>query len=194
VQPTEPDTRTYHFDIFADYHLVWLEDCGVKDAISAGLFQDPAETPQQFAARMQRLDQDAARIASLVTPETIARGLGVAYGTLCIFTARNLDVPVTVQMRDSPSRDDFAQWDRVVEASLEVPSGSITVHNPSDDVPEEPRIAVTPGTYRARVFYGGLATVSADELEGEDHYRIELWPQLGPSAAPVVLHVRASGV
>jgi transposase len=119
VQPTEPDTRTYHFDIFADYHQVNLDDCGVRDAISAGLFQDPAETREQVAARMQRLEQLDARIARLVKSlEARARHLGVAYGTLCIHTAREFTVPVTIQIRASPPPDDFAQWDRVVEARV----------------------------------------------------------------------------
>jgi hypothetical protein len=58
--------------------------------------------------------------------------------------------------------------------------------------PSAPRIAVAPGVYRARVSYGGLATVSADEMEGEDHYRVELWPDLDVSAEPVVLHPHAT--
>lgn len=82
-----------------------------------------------------------------------------------------------------------------MEASLDVPSGCIAVHGPTDYWPEAPRIAVAPGTYRACVFYGGMSTVSADELEGEDHYRVERWPELGPSttpAVPMVLHARAT--
>ncbi len=37
----------------------------------------------------------------------------------------------------------------------------------------------------------GIATLSEDELECEDHYRVELWPELGDRAEPIVLHTRA---
>jgi hypothetical protein len=45
-----------------------------------------------------------------------------------------------------------------------------------------------PGVYRARVFYGKLASLSDDGLEGDDHYRIILWP--GSPSTPVVLKQR----
>jgi hypothetical protein len=79
-----------------------------------------------------------------------------------------------------------------VEANRDVPSSCIAVHGPTDYFADAPRIAMAPGAYRARVYYGGIATVSADELEGEDHYRVELWPEPESSAAPIVLlHPRA---
>ena len=30
--------------------------------------------------------------------------------------------------------------------------------------------------YRARIYYGGLNSLSEDGLEGDDHYRVVLWP------------------
>jgi len=38
------------------------------------------------------------------------------------------------------------------------------------------RIPVPPAVYRVRVSYGGLDTLSDDGLEGDDHYRLQLWP------------------
>ena len=38
------------------------------------------------------------------------------------------------------------------------------------------RIAVVPGTYRARISYGSLDKLSTDGLDGEDHYLVQLWP------------------
>lgn len=190
MQPTEPVIRRYHFDIFADYHQVYLEDCQLMEEEIAGLVYDPAETAEQFAARMQRLEQSDERITSFFTPEAQARHLGIAHGTLCIHTARYVEVPVRVEVRDTPELVDWTGWDFVVEASLDVPSGCLVIHGPAGEL-EDPHIALAPGTYRARVYYGGIATVSGDALEGADHYLVMLWP--APSAQPIVLHAGITG-
>lgn len=36
---------------------------------------------------------------------------------------------------------------------------------------------VKPGWYRVRICYGGKDTLSADELDGDDHYEVSLWPE-----------------
>ena len=43
--------------------------------------------------------------------------------------------------------------------------------------------------YRARIYYGKLDALSEDGLEGEDHYRVVLWP--GDPTPPVVLKAAA---
>ncbi|MDW4736332.1 hypothetical protein NQ293_26040, partial [Escherichia coli] len=50
--------------------------------------------------------------------------------------------------------------------------------------PDAARIDVAPGTYRVRVSYGGLDTLSEDGLEGDDRYRLQLWP-----APPIAVRV-----
>ncbi|MFA4914997.1 MAG: hypothetical protein WC590_15290, partial [Burkholderiaceae bacterium] len=37
-------------------------------------------------------------------------------------------------------------------------------------------LPVAPGTYRVRVYCGGFDTLSEDRLDGDDHYRVLLWP------------------
>jgi hypothetical protein len=138
-----------------------------------------------------RADEIAVHLDAVLRPEARARHLGVARGTLCIMTARYVEVPVAVEIRASPPPDDFAPWDHVVEASLDVPSGCIAVHGPTDYFPEAPRIPIEPGTYRARMYFGGICTVSVDGLDGEDHYRVALWP--APTEAPKVLYTQGSG-
>ncbi len=193
MQPAEPPTRRYQFDIFADYHQVYLDDCQLHEQRAQGLLEHPPESPEQFAARMKRLEEDADRIVSLLAPESRARHLGVAHGTLCILTARYLTVPVTIEVREMPvpGPEDWTGWDFVVEASLEVPSGCVVVYGPTDSSADAPRIMLAPGTYRARIHYGGIATVSDDQLDGEDHYLIVLWP--APAAPPNVLHAGVHG-
>jgi hypothetical protein len=181
--PNDPDSaRTFEFAFFADYYQLYVEDC----RLASELDQREGEDPDAHVARID------AYAATVLSPDAYARQLGVTHGTLCLLTKRNFTVPLTISLRANAPTDDFTSWDRVIEARLDVPSGCIVVHGPSDYFPEAPRVTVAPGVYRARVCYGGLATVSADEMEGEDRYCIELWPDLDVSAEPVVLHPRAT--
>lgn len=181
MPPAEPETPQFKFDIMADYHQAYLDDCGLHEELTRVKGRD----------ELVRAEEIDAHIATLLSPEAHARHLGVARGTLCILTARYDVVPVTVEIWHASPQDDFDRWDHVVEASLEIASGCIAVHGPWDYWPEVPRIAVAPGVYRARVYFGGVYTVSADEFDGEDHYRVALWP--APAAPPKVLHSRGTG-
>ena len=60
---------------------------------------------------------------------------------------------------------------------MQVPSGKIIIASPSDYLPDAARILVEPGTYRARIYYGKLESISEDGLEGDDHYQVVLWPE-----------------
>ena len=124
--------------------------------------------------------------AEFWSPEAFARMLAVAPpGLLGVGTARYDWVPVVVdQLATAPSDDDLDAWDHIVEASLEVPSGRVAIDGcMSYRSAESPHIEVAPGTYRVRVYYGGLDT------HDEDHYRIVLWP-LRPYNAPRVIKQR----
>lgn len=123
------------------------------------------------------------------TEEATDRLLAVAPGTVGIGTVRNMDVPVEVQVRDSEPDDDFAEWDHVVEASVDIASGRMVVAGCTDYFPDAMRIEVSPATYRVRVCYGALGTVSANGLEGDDRYRLQLWP--APSSGVRILKQRA---
>src|SRR5579859_180152 len=163
-----------HLEIFADYHQVCVEDC-----------QAQADEGGDDEERVKRID---ARITQLLDKAAYERHLGVAPGVACLLTARAMTVPVDVEILAEAPPPDFAGWDRVVEASLDVPSGCLVVHGPTDYFPTAPRIALAPGTYRVRAYFGRLGSVSADELEGADHYRVVLWP--APQAEPAVLFTK----
>jgi hypothetical protein len=171
---------TYHYDIFADYHQIYLEDCGICHARTALDGRDPA-------VRASEID---AWVATLLTKEAHARHLGVAHGTLCILTARNSTVPLDVEVCPTPLEPDpgeFAAWDQVMEASLDLPSGCLEVSGVGDVLGLR-QVQVESGTYRARIYYGGVDTVSKDRLQGADHYRAVLWPDPVPLQLPVMLH------
>jgi hypothetical protein len=141
------DMKSFELSLFADYFQFYI--------------QDEAAT---------------ARLSRIWDEEATARMLAIAPGTIGVGTARNMDVPVAVEIRDQEPGDDFPEWDHVVEASLDVASGQIVVAGCSDYFPNAMRIAVSPGSYRVRVSYGALDTLSEDGLSGDDQYRVQLWP------------------
>jgi len=107
--------------------------------------------------------------------EATARLLALGPGTIGIATVRNMHVPMAMEIHDREPEDDSDEWDHVVEAELNVVSGRIVVAGCTDYFPGARRVEVSPGSYRARVSYGALDTVSEGGLSGEDHYRVQLW-------------------
>jgi len=102
-----------------------------------------------------------------------------------------MDVPVEVQIADAAPSDDQAAWDQINECSIHIQSGRLVVAGCTDYFPDAARIELPAGWYRARVYYAGLDTLSADGLDGADHYRIVLWPL--PGAPATVLKNRLTG-
>jgi hypothetical protein len=125
------------------------------------------------------------------TQDATDRLLAITDGTIGVGTVRNMTVPVDIDVLDAEPQDLFDEWDQVNECSIEVKSGRIVVAGCTDYFPDAARIQVAPGTYRARIYYGKLDALSEDRLEGEDHYRVVLWP--GEATLPVVLKQRPSG-
>jgi len=121
--------------------------------------------------------------------EAVTRLLAVRPGVVGVGTVRNVDVPVSIELLSAEPMAFFAQWDHVVECSLLVQSGRIVVAGCTDYLPDAARIEAMPGTYRVRVCYAGLDSLSPDGLDGNDHYRLELWQ--APAIEPTVLKQRA---
>lgn len=128
------------------------------------------------------------------TKEATDRLLAIAPGTIGIGTVRNMDVPVAVQILETEPDDDSSEWDYVVEASLDVASGRLVIAGCTDYFPDAQRIEVAPGGYRARVSYGALDTLSADGLQGDDHYRLQLWPAASTPVRVLKHRPSATGV
>jgi hypothetical protein len=64
-------------------------------------------------------------------------------------------------------------YDHIVEAGLELKSGTVQIIGcPTSEVELEFKIA--PGMYRVRIYSSNLKSVDGDE--GDDYYKIELWP------------------
>jgi len=114
----------------------------------------------------------------------VNRLLAVAPGTIGVGTVRNMNVPVMVEVTDGEPDANVAAWDHVNECSFEVSSGRVVIAGCTDYFPDAARIDVLPGSYRARVYYGNLNSLSDDGLDGDDHYKVILW-----RAAPAPVQV-----
>ena len=151
----------YNFDVFADYFSFYLQD--------------------------EQAEYDESLI-DFVVAQTIENLFAVTSGMIHIGTVRNMTVPFTVEIHDSEPKEDFTLWEQITECSIEIPSGMIVVMG-NDYFPEAPRLKLAPDTYRARIFYDGLNTLSEDGLNGDDKYKVVLWR--GKAVEPQVLKRRS---
>jgi len=136
------------FELFADYFQIHLQDDDLR-------FGD---------------------LSAAWTADAVRRMIAVAPGVVGIGTARNMTVPVVVEVLRAEPAADLDGWDHVVDAGLDVTTGSLVVAGCTDDFADAVRIPIPPGLYRLRSSCAGLETLSEDGLAGEDHYRVQLWP------------------
>jgi hypothetical protein len=87
---------------------------------------------------------------------------------------RKMTVSVEVEITEEAPDSAHDVWDHVAEASLALPSGKLEIHEctgTSIDI-----LTIPAGTYRVRAYFAGLGTLCDDGLDGDDHYRVVLWP------------------
>ncbi|GBU19262.1 MULTISPECIES: hypothetical protein [Methylobacterium] len=120
-------------------------------------------------------DRGAAPDTSLIfKPEDVERRIKVEDHLFVVQPERNMEVPVEIEIVSAAPDPALDPWDHVAEGSLALPSGQLEIHEctgGSIDV-----IDLAPDTYRVRVCFAGLDTLSEDRLDGDDRYRIVLWP------------------
>ena len=146
---------------------------------------------QLFADYFQFYIQDEAANGDLSDSwdaEATNRLLAVAPGAVGIGTVRNMNVPVTLEIHTEPPAHDIEAWDHVTECGLSIASGRLVIAGCTDYFPDAARIDLPKGDYQVRVSYGDLAKLSDDGLDGEDHYRVQLWP--GPALSPKTVKQR----
>jgi hypothetical protein len=152
------------YELFADYHQFYLQDD----------------------------DQSLGDLSNAWTKEATERLLAVAPGVVGIGTARNATVPVVVEVLDAAPQPDLDDWDNVVEATLEITTGRIVVAGCTDYWPDAARIDVRPGRYRVRSSAAGLNSITS-ALDGNDRYRLQLWPTMH-TTPPAVIKAFTAGV
>ncbi len=119
------------------------------------------------------------------TPQSDLDALAVEPGIIGVSTARYAFVPVEIELCHSQPVNDLAKWDHVVDCSIEIPSGKLVVDGCTAFGDDSPYILVDPGCYQVRVYYGGLESAAWDDPDGEDYYKIALWPGQ-PTEAKVI--------
>ena len=138
--------ETYNLELFADYHQIYLQDENAEGDLSESW-----------------------------TEEAVQNMIALAPGTIGVGTVRNNTVPICVEVVENKPEDNYDEWDKVNECSIDLPSGKMVVSGCMDYFPEARRIIVKPGIYRVRVYYKNLNKISEDGLTGEDFYKLVLW-------------------
>ncbi|MGI5133713.1 hypothetical protein [Streptomyces sp. CA-106110] len=116
------------------------------------------------------------------TDQAVADHLAVAQDALGIGTTVNVNVSVMVAVLHQEPDDDSAEFDHVVEASLDVSLGRVMVLGCTDYAPEAATFEVLPGWNRVRVSRSNLsraaeADIDSDESpETTEKIRIQMWP------------------
>jgi hypothetical protein len=146
----EGQIKTYELKLRADFNQFYLEDAGANPLTAA--------SPAFWNDRAQR------------------DGLASSPSMMAVGTVRHGNVTVSVSLRESEPEDEIETWDHVVDSALELSSGSLIARSATETPEEAEVIPVQPGIYYARVFYGNLETDDPEAEEGEDYYKIVLWP------------------
>ncbi|QCI67242.1 hypothetical protein [Phreatobacter stygius] len=134
-------------ELFADYHQFYLAD--------AGAVATAEPTPWTDADVGRRLHPEDRLVA--------------------ISTARNMTVPVRVELHDAAPALDLAEADHLVQGSL-LTAGEVVIAGCTDYLPDAARFNAPPGHLRVLAVFSGLGTISEDGLEGDDRYVLHLWP------------------
>ncbi len=142
--------QAHDLEIFADYFQFYVQDADTEENFDEGW-----------------------------TDETVAAMFVSKNTALAIGTARNMDVPVRLEIHESrPAEPDG--WERQNTAPLAVNSGRLQVIGCTDYGPDAFVASIAPGDYLVRVFYFDLETLSEDGLDGDDRYLIQMWPARPP--------------
>jgi hypothetical protein len=125
----------------------------------------------QFYLRDKGMDP---RAPENYSDEDVQRRIKTGPHVVVIQPERNMTVAVEIEIHDSEPLYDAKSWDHIAEASLDLPTGQLQVEECTGGPVADFRVA--PGRYRVRAFCGGFETIDDTGLEGNDHYRLVLWP------------------
>jgi hypothetical protein len=136
------------YEIFADYHQFYIQDD----------------------------DEKYGDLSLAWTPEAVDRLLAMGPHVVGIGTARNMPVPVTIEISEAEPEVSGQEFDRTNDYNIEVRSGRLVLAGCTDYFPDAVRVHCSPGMYNVRIGYKNLDTISDDGLDGDDSYHLFLWP------------------
>jgi hypothetical protein len=125
------------------------------------------------------------------TDKAVLDGIAVATDAIAVGTTVNVNVAVILEVLGAAPEDDSAEFDHVVEGSLQVPSGRLVVMGCTDYEPEAARFGVAAGPVRVRVARSNLAEAERLGIDSDDApatmewLRLQVWP--APHEGPVVI-------
>jgi hypothetical protein len=78
----------------------------------------------------------------------IGRGVKAVPFLIAVYTQSEDEVDVAFDLHATGAAIQEDEWEHIVEAPLDVPSGSILVATPESHLTECPRVSLVPGSYR----------------------------------------------
>lgn len=100
--------------------------------------------------------------------------LVAADGILAVGTKSFSDIKGEIIVTDSTPIINEVEWDHIVEGSIEIRSGLLKISN-CPDWEMVLKVNIAPGTYRIRLSGKNFNSVIDDD--GDDFYKIGIWPQ-----------------
>lgn len=102
--------------------------------------------------------------------------LGVNENLLAVFTGSYGPIKGQLEIKNDGSNiGNLDEYDHVVEGKIDIDTGFLQVQDcPTSSVVQE--VELPSGLYNVRVYSKGLTTVQGDE--GNDFYRIVIWPAM----------------
>jgi hypothetical protein len=108
------------------------------------------------------------------TDEDVRNMVKVAPNVVVIQAVRNMTVPVEIEVHKDDPGVDMSCWDHVAECGLDLPTGRLHVEECTGGAVLT--LKLSPGSYRVRALFACLGELSDDGLDGNDWYRVVLWP------------------
>ena len=138
--------RLHHksVEVFADYHQFYLWDKGMTN-----------QAPDDYSE------------------EDVRRRIKTGANVVVVQPEENRRVPLEIEIHDAEPPYDAGAWDHIAEASLDLPTGKLQVHECTGRAVAD--FQVEKGWYRVRSFHGGFGTIGPDGDASADFYRVVLW-------------------
>ncbi len=110
------------------------------------------------------------------TDDAFSDRLALEDGILGVGTASYGHIRAELDILNKANEElDVDQYDHIVEGGLVIESGVLQVLDcPNSEV--ELEVGVKPGTYRVKIYSSNLLSADIDENDGDDFYKIEIWP------------------